>query len=487
MAIITVPSLADNGSGSIREAIANALPDDTVAFDSNLANQTIEYGTSSAIDGGGAVPEIQVLDATTDIADGTITALNLGDTTVGTPLSKAFIIKNTGSGELNLSNLQLPNGFSVSGGLPATIAAGTETQLFIQLDAAASGTPSGELSFATNDSDENPFNFAIAGTVTQVNQMNNPPVNTVPVSQSILENTWLIFSPENGNAITISDPDVGTNPVQVTLNSSNGTLTLSTLQGLTFTNGTNGTASMTVTGTVTDINNALNGLLFNPLDNYAGEASVTVTTDDLGNTGNSTGLTDTDTINITINDGLNLIYGTDQSETLNGTPGDDLIYGFAGQDTIYGGAGNDQLFGFTGNDAIAGQQGNDTVSGGDGQDKLAGGDGADVLYGDAGNDLLYGEAGDDLLFGGLGTDLLVGGAGCDTFFLATGQGTDTFRDFNLSEDKIGLTSGLTFENLSIQQVGSSTFILENSHNELLAKLPGVDATVLIAQAPNIFV
>jgi hypothetical protein len=39
--IITVTSIADSGSGSLREAIATAQAGDTIQFDSSLANQTI--------------------------------------------------------------------------------------------------------------------------------------------------------------------------------------------------------------------------------------------------------------------------------------------------------------------------------------------------------------------------------------------------------------------------------------------------------------
>jgi hypothetical protein len=41
MAIITVTTTADSGTGSLREAIANAQSGDTIKFSSNLANQKI--------------------------------------------------------------------------------------------------------------------------------------------------------------------------------------------------------------------------------------------------------------------------------------------------------------------------------------------------------------------------------------------------------------------------------------------------------------
>ncbi|MBE9040872.1 hemolysin [Oscillatoriales cyanobacterium LEGE 11467] len=46
MATLTVTSTADLGSGSLREAIAAAVPGDTIAFDAGLANQTIALAST---------------------------------------------------------------------------------------------------------------------------------------------------------------------------------------------------------------------------------------------------------------------------------------------------------------------------------------------------------------------------------------------------------------------------------------------------------
>src|SRR5205085_4551832 len=50
-----------------------------------------------------------------------------------------------------------------------------------------------------------------------VNAVNDAPVHTVPGPQSTNEDTGLVFSSANGNAITVADLDAGTTPVQVTL------------------------------------------------------------------------------------------------------------------------------------------------------------------------------------------------------------------------------------------------------------------------------
>ena len=106
----------------------------------------------------------------------------------------------------------------------------------------------------------------------------------------------------NGNQISIADVDAGAGSVQVTLTGTNGTLTLAGIAGLTFTTG-DGTAdaTMTFTGTVANINTALNGLSFAPTANFNGAASLQITTNDQGNTGTGGAQIDTDTVAITVN------------------------------------------------------------------------------------------------------------------------------------------------------------------------------------------
>src|SRR6185295_2664883 len=107
------------------------------------------------------------------------------------------------------------------------------------------------------------------------------------------------FSSANGNAISIADVDAGGSNVQVTLAATNGVLTLAGTAGLTVSG--NGTGTVTVTGTLTNINTAINGLVFQPTGNFSGSANLTVTTNDQGNTGSDGALGDVDTVAITVN------------------------------------------------------------------------------------------------------------------------------------------------------------------------------------------
>src|SRR6185503_18602732 len=115
-----------------------------------------------------------------------------------------------------------------------------------------------------------------------INAVNDAPVNVVPGPQGTNQNTPLTFSSGAGNQISVTDVDAGTNAIQVTLTATNGTLTLSGTAGLAFTVG-DGTAdaTMTFTGTIANINTALNGMTYTPNNGFSGAATLTITTNDL--------------------------------------------------------------------------------------------------------------------------------------------------------------------------------------------------------------
>ncbi|MEE2657241.1 MAG: choice-of-anchor D domain-containing protein [Candidatus Latescibacterota bacterium] len=133
--------------------------------------------------------------------------------------------------------------------------------------------------------------------------VNDAPVHTVPGPQVIGQDVSLTFSTGNANLISVADVDAGGSSLQVTLTIVNGTATLNGVSGLVFASG-DGTsdAMMVFTGTLTAINTALNGMFFRPIPPPAfnASASVQIQTHDQGNTGSGGGLTDDDTIGITV-------------------------------------------------------------------------------------------------------------------------------------------------------------------------------------------
>ncbi|MBI5570043.1 MAG: hypothetical protein HY914_08870 [Desulfomonile tiedjei] len=131
--------------------------------------------------------------------------------------------------------------------------------------------------------------------------VNQPPVNTVPASQTVTEDTLLVFSAANGNAISVADPDAGSNDIQVTLWSSPGSLSLGSTDGITVATGT-GDDDLVVSfiGTLDAINSALEGMSFTPQDGFSGPASLVVMTTDLGSTGDTGPGVDVDVLTITV-------------------------------------------------------------------------------------------------------------------------------------------------------------------------------------------
>ena len=57
---------------------------------------------------------------------------------------------------------------------------------------------------------------------------------------------------------------------------------------------------MTFRGTLANVNAALNGMTFTPTPAFSGAASLTITSNDLGNTGTGGPLSDTDVVNIQV-------------------------------------------------------------------------------------------------------------------------------------------------------------------------------------------
>jgi hypothetical protein len=108
-------------------------------------------------------------------------------------------------------------------------------------------------------------------------------VNVVPPDQATPVDTPLTLSSAGGNGISISDPNPAptTGIVQVMLSVSNGTLTLASLSGLTIVAGDNGSGTITIRGTLADINAALDGLVYLNNPGFSGADTLTILSDDL--------------------------------------------------------------------------------------------------------------------------------------------------------------------------------------------------------------
>lgn len=135
--------------------------------------------------------------------------------------------------------------------------------------------------------------------------VNDPPNNGIPGPQVLSEETSLTFASATNNGLSVADVDASAGALQVTLSLSSGTLTLGGVTGLTFSTGDGiDDATLIFSGTLTALNAALNNSVFTPPANFAGTATLTMTTSDLGNTGGGGAKTDTDAVALTV-DGVN--------------------------------------------------------------------------------------------------------------------------------------------------------------------------------------
>ena len=188
--------------------------------------------------------------------------------------------------------------------------------------------------------------------------------------------------------------------------------------------------------------------------------------------------TSTDSFNYTIDDSKEGtatatvtidINGIDDAVNLQGTKKNDYLDGDKGKDILEGGARDDTLIGGYGKDTLYGDEGNDYLDGGKDKDYLSGGLGDDTLIGGHGKDTLY---------GGEGNDVLHGGKDKDTFVLMSEGMTDTIEDFENKKDSLGLSDGLTFEQLTIGQADKDTVISITDSGEILAVLSNVESDLI---------
>ena len=140
------------------------------------------------------------------------------------------------------------------------------------------------------------FPFTQAQTVTStlaisVSPVNNPPVNVLP--PTLITQPGVALKLKGANRISVSDPD-GAGNLQVTLKATKTALQIARPTGVVVTG--NNFNTLILTGPADRINAALATLVVRPLTGARGVGTITVTTNDLGNTGVGGPLTDVDTL-----------------------------------------------------------------------------------------------------------------------------------------------------------------------------------------------
>jgi VCBS repeat-containing protein len=143
---------------------------------------------------------------------------------------------------------------------------------------------------------------ALTGSATtslHLQAVDDAPVNAVPDAQRVAAGAALVFSVAGGNAISIADADAGSQALRVTLTVAHGTLTLGSSAGLAGVSG-DGTGVVVLTGSLSALNAALDGLTYRAPSSYDGADQLSVLTNDLGHSGAGGPQTAQETLDITV-------------------------------------------------------------------------------------------------------------------------------------------------------------------------------------------
>ncbi|MBF0272768.1 MAG: tandem-95 repeat protein [Magnetococcales bacterium] len=246
----------------------------------------------------------------------TITSPASVSATEDTPVSISFAVADVDSGTNTIqATLAVANGtLTLNAGSGVSIVSGSDASAGMTLSGTVSqintavsnlvyqGTTdfSGQeiLTLVVDDLGNTGAGGAMSATATvtfTVAAVNDAPVITAPASATVTEDVAATIS---GFAIT--DVDVGTGTMQATLSATNGTLTLTSGSGVSVTSGADSSASMVITGTLTQLNTALGTLTYQGTANYNGSETLTLTVSDLGNTGSGNAQTATASFTFTI-------------------------------------------------------------------------------------------------------------------------------------------------------------------------------------------
>ena len=131
--------------------------------------------------------------------------------------------------------------------------------------------------------------------------INDIPTLSLPASPTVEEGSTISLSTFNGNPVTFDDIDVGSGEMQITLESSDGILSLGSTSGVTFVEG-DGIEDERIVfkATLADGNAALQGMTYSPNPNPTTVGRIFFAVDDQGNSGNGGILSAADTLTINI-------------------------------------------------------------------------------------------------------------------------------------------------------------------------------------------
>src|SRR5262249_3649705 len=130
----------------------------------------------------------------------------------------------------------------------------------------SSDNPSGStrtISFQVDDGAAANHASNVPTTTVSVTPVNDAPINTVPTTQVTTTNTHVTSSSDSGTPLPSSDVDASGGTEHVTFAVPGGRLSLAALTGLAGVAG-NGTILIIISGSLTNTNSDLDGLVFPP-------------------------------------------------------------------------------------------------------------------------------------------------------------------------------------------------------------------------------
>lgn len=174
-----------------------------------------------------AAPEIAVEDVgngNANVTDNNSPAIDIGSQTVGGPaITRTFRVRNTGTANLTATLGASPSGYTVTEGLSSPLAPGTDDTFTIELGTGTVGTFPGTFTITNNDSDENPFELNVTGTITAAA---SPEIALIDVTGGN------VAVADNGPAINFGTATVGASPLSRTFRVENtGTANLTVSLG----------------------------------------------------------------------------------------------------------------------------------------------------------------------------------------------------------------------------------------------------------------
>jgi len=290
-----VPAADANGAGydsfgfSVNDGSADSASSYTMTVDVTAVNDSpvVNTNTGMTVSEGGTGSVI------------TTAMLNEGDVDdAGTGLTYT-VTTGVVNGTLKLSGAAI--------GLNDTFTQDDIDNNRVTYDHDGSQTNSDSFAFSLADGGEDGATAATGTFTITVTNVNDAPVNTVPGAQSVDEDTALAIG-----GIAVADADDNLSTVQLSVN--NGTLNITLSGAASISAGANGSAALTLSGSLADINATLASLSYQGNADFNGSDTLTVLSTD------SNSATDADTVAITVNAvndapvGLPTITGTAQED-----------------------------------------------------------------------------------------------------------------------------------------------------------------------------